>query len=126
MVSEQKAEYISPEAAAQLVGVSRFAVMRALKAERLLGFRDNRGRWQIERSEVERWGAARPAQKEREQPPAHVEAAVLAVKLSAAEARAEAAEAERDRWRAMAEADRAELRELARSLADRRRSWWPF
>lgn len=116
-----ESETLSPERAAQLAGCSRFAIMRALKAQRLQGFRDNRNRWQIERSEVERWAADRGASGEREQVAAHAETVVLEGRLLMAEARADAAERARD----VAEADRDHWRQMAGDLA-RRRRWWPW
>ena len=49
---------LSPEQAAQRVGLSRWTVSRALQAGRLRGVRDNRGRWRIEVEDLDAWLAA--------------------------------------------------------------------
>ena len=114
--------HITPEAAAQRAGCSRWTIVRALKAGALQGFRDNRGRWQVSAADLERWAGLHSLLTEQHsadaqpEPPADIRAA-----LAVAEAKAEAAERARDQ----AEADRDHWRRIAETLAARRR-WWPF
>lgn len=49
---------LSPEAAAQLAGVSRRTIMRALKAQEIKALRDNHGRWRIDAQSFENWADA--------------------------------------------------------------------
>lgn len=46
---------LSPAKAAQLAKVSRRTIMRAIDAQELRAFRDNRNRWQIGPEELEKW-----------------------------------------------------------------------
>jgi excisionase family DNA binding protein len=45
------------EQAAKHAGVSRWTVSRALQAGRLLGLRDNRGRWRVDLTALDAWAA---------------------------------------------------------------------
>ena len=49
---------LSPAQAAQWAKVSRRTIMRAIDAQELPAFRDNRNRWQIAPQELERWADA--------------------------------------------------------------------
>ncbi len=118
---------LSPEQAAQRVGLSRWTISRALQAGRLRGVRDNRGRWRIEVEDLDAWLAAQTptqvsttlsellaVQHTPDNEQAHqlltTEVAVLKARLEASEGRAaelerdrDEARSERDRWRQMAE-----------------------
>jgi excisionase family DNA binding protein len=48
---------LSLDQAAKRIGVSRWTVSRALQSGRLLGIRDNRGRWRIEPEPLDAWAA---------------------------------------------------------------------
>lgn len=104
--------------AAERASVSRWTVARALKAGRLRGFRDNRGRWRVDPEALETWAAEQgtvphmvQAVATPEQPGAAVqpfgpdlttELAVMRVRLEGAEARAAELERDRDHWRKLA------------------------
>lgn len=99
--------------------------MRAIKAQDLLANRDNRNQWRISPESLDRWRThtvRTPTDLHTLHTPDDAEIG-LREKLVAETARANvaeallaAAEADRDRWRAMAE-----------KLADRpRRGWWPW
>lgn len=60
-VSEQSAPHMSPAQAAKLTGVSRWAVLRAIKSLKLNAFRDNRGNWQISPNDLAEWCGAHVA-----------------------------------------------------------------
>jgi excisionase family DNA binding protein len=110
---------MSPAQAAQTLGVSRMTIIRAIKANELTAFRDNRNNWQIAPENLQAWANVH-AQISEQKPTviSHVqgEVDVLKERLSAVTARAEAAEADRDAWRSMAE-----------KLAENRRRWrWPW
>lgn len=132
---------MSPTQVAQATNTSRRTVMRAIEAQELPAFRDNRNHWKITPQSVEEWALAQSTpsehthhfttpdaqlahptptpdkgagdlEKERQaRRLAEVEAAELRGKLAATEA-------ERDR-----------LHGIVQSLtapSPRRRSWWPF
>jgi len=115
--------HMSPAQAAQAAGVSRWTVMRAIKSLELQATRDNRNQWKISPEALDRW-RSHTVRTEGDVHTPHtpgtasisVAEAELREKLAAAIARADAAEAERDRWQAMAE-----------KLAERPRwAWWPW
>lgn len=118
-VSAQVLPHLSPEQAAQAAGVSRWTILRAIKAGRLKAFRDNSGRWRIGQGDLQDWQAAQVPHSVRDGA-AHsaavaslaAEADLLRVKLLAAERARDAAEADRDAWRA-----------VAQDLAGKRRRW---
>ena len=101
--------------------------MRAIESHDLHAVRNNKNQWKIDPSDLDKWASAQCAPNDH----AHEEATTLptitpnenAVDLAVAKAqishlqeRLNAAEADRDRWQAMAE-----------KLADQpRRSWWPW
>jgi len=130
-MSAQGAAHMSPAQAAQAAGVSRWAVLRAIKSQRLKAIRDNRNNWRISPDDLAAWCAAQGAHTVRDsaaaQAPAHLYDAgdliELRENLARANARADAAERARDQ----AEADRDHWRAMAEKLADApRRRWWPF
>ena len=120
---------LSPREAARIAKVGKSTIMRAIEATQLEARRDNRNQWRIERSALDRWTMDRPG-PDRDSPTDRVKAdrdsplgrtgaewSTLADDLDKArltiaqmEARLEeraalvrAAEADRDRWRALAE-----------------------
>lgn len=134
-MSEKPETLLTATQAAQAAGVSRWAVHRAIKSMSLKAVRDNRNVWRIAPDDLAAWCTATAAQRLRAQGDAQAETAFLRDRLAAIEAerdglrenladanlraavaaaRAEAAEADRDHWRALAD-----------KLASRRR-WWPF
>ena len=130
-MSAQGASHMSPAQAAQAAGVSRWAVLRAIKAQRLKAIRDNRNNWLISSDDLAAWCAAQGAHTVRNGTPAPViaqgsdmaELIELRESLARANARADGAERARDQ----AESDRDHWRAMAERLADApRRRWWPF
>ncbi len=108
--------FLTPEQAARRAGVSRPTINRALKSLELAGRRDNQNRWQIAPDDLDAWSASRGREHavttEHVQSVAtqndqleHLRTELGAVReaLAAETARANAAEADRDRWQAMAE-----------------------
>lgn len=112
--------HMSPAQVAQAVGVSRWTVMRAIKSHDLKASRDNRNQWRISPEALADWqshNVRTPDDPHTTHTQRADEALVeLREKLAAAVARADAAEAERDRWQAMAE----------RLAVQPRRKWWPW
>lgn len=113
---------ISPTQAAQHVKVSRRTIMRAIESQDLQAFRDNRNHWKIALPALDAWADAQCAPTERAQSDLPTIPTMSdAIELAATKAenrqlmeRLSAAEADRDRWQAMAE-----------KLVNRR-SWWPW
>jgi len=62
---------ISPAQAAQVAGVSRRTVVRAINTQALRANRDNRNQWRIKPEDLEAWISAQPAQ---EAPSGHAQA----------------------------------------------------
>jgi len=110
---------MTPADAAQVVGVSRWSIMRAIKSQELQARRDNRNHWQIARSDLERWRASTVRTVEGAHPDDSTE---LRAKLAGETARADAAE----RAREQAEADRDRWQSVAEKLAERPRFQWPW
>lgn len=132
---------MSPTQVAQATNTSRRTVMRAIDAQELIAFRDNRNHWKITPQAVEQWAIAQCATSEQAHQlpilnahPAHpaptpdkgagaLEAEREARRLAevqAAELRGKliATEAERDRLHVI-------IQSLTATQAKRRR-WWPF
>lgn len=110
--------HMSPAQAAQVAGVSRWTIMRAIKAQELQAMRDNRNHWQIAPEALDRWMASTVRTPDAAHTPhSYQDSPETLAKLAAETARADAAEADRDAWRAMAE-----------KLADRPQQgdWWPW
>lgn len=110
--------HMSPEQAAQVAGTSRWTIMRAIKSHRLKAVRDNRNHWRISREDLDVWrlhtvrtsdGPHTSSIQEM------LEAERLRGEVKAERLLRDAAEADRDHWRAMAE-----------RLAERPRGWWPW
>ena len=111
--------HMTPAEAAQRAGVSRWAIMRAIKSHKLKAQRNNRNHWQIAEDDLVAWCA----HSVRTAHPAHVDDSdELRARLAGETARADAAERARDQ----AEADRDHWRAMAENLAARPRRWWPF
>ena len=118
---------ISPAEAAHIAKVSRRTIMRAIETHEIKAFRDNRNRWKIDVSDLDKWACAHWAPSGHAHPDTPTlptpEAAdfsvvkaendVLRERLDAALNRAITAETDRDHWRLMAE-----------NLAHRPRRWW--
>lgn len=111
--------HMSPAQAAQVAGVSRWTIMRAIKAQELLANRDNRNQWRISPEALDRWRAhivRTPPDLPTLPTSDAIELAAVKAENGQLRERLAAAEADRDRWRAMAD-----------KLADRpRRGWWPW
>lgn len=129
--------HLTPAQAAQAAGVSRWAIMRAIKSMKLRAIRDNRNFWSIAPDDLADWCTAQGVHTVRTGAdilPAHpsdiaelselrsslaasrAAAELLAVRLEAANSRADAAQADRDHWR-----------DLAGNLAARPRfRFWPW
>lgn len=102
---------MSPAQAAQMKGVSRRTIMRAIEAYELKAFRDNRNHWKIDPQELDMWADAQWA------PSGHVHPETptmpspdLTIPLACAEAERDALreqleqiKEDRDHWRRMAE-----------------------
>lgn len=123
-VRAQCASHMSPAQAAQVAGVSRWTIMRAIKAQELQATRDNRNLWRITPDALDMWRASTvrtPTDLHTSHTPEIV--AELRERLSAEMVRADSAERARDQ----AEADRDRWQAMAEKLADRpRRKWWPW
>lgn len=133
-MSEATENLLTATQAAQVAGVSRWAVHRAIKSMSLKAVRDNRNNWRIASDDLAAWCAATVAPQLRAQLSAQPDLpdarALFEVEARRAEAEARAAAAEAGeraaiRARDQAEADRDHWRAMAESLAARRR-WWPF
>jgi excisionase family DNA binding protein len=122
--------HMSPAQAAQVAGVSRWTIMRAIKSHELLANRDNRNQWKIAAEDLNRWRLHSVRTPEVLHTMHTSEAEItLREKLAAETTRAEVAEAllarERDAL-ASTEADRDRWQAVAEKLAARPRSWWPW
>lgn len=117
---------LTPQQAASHAKVSRGTIMNALKDGALLGFRDNRNRWQIDPENLTKWLSDRsvivsvkPNIPDTEAPPRPdenaIRIAVLETELKARDQRIEDLERDRDSWKGQAQ-----------DLARRPRRWWPF
>lgn len=108
---------MSPAQAAQLKGVSRRTIMRAIESYELQAFRDNRNHWKIDPQALDKWADAQWAPTRH----AHPEMPTLptpdmAISLARIEAERDAlrehldqVKEDRDHWRKMAERQQALL-----------------
>lgn len=123
--------HMTPAQAAQAVGVSRWAIMRAVKSHKLKAHRDNKNHWKISRDDLDEW-RAHSAHTEQQQLAAHPDELIeLREKIASVTARAEVAEALLEKERETTDelrADRKHWRELAEKLTDKpsHRNWWPW
>jgi len=132
---------MSPTQVAQATNTSRRTVMRAIEAQELQAFRDNRNHWKITAQAVERWALAQCAPSGHAQPlptpeppSAHFlptsdeeEGVLEAERLARRLAEVEAAEL-RGKL-AATEAERDRLHGIIQNLTapqPKRRNWWPF
>ena len=101
---------ISPAQAAEIIGVSRRTIMRAIETHDLQAFRDNKNHWKIEMKALNQWKRTEHARSEH----AHSEASAIslqdmAIALGRAEAERDAlreqleqTKEDRDHWRGLA------------------------
>lgn len=123
---------MSPAQAAQVAGVSRWTIMRAIKSQDLQAFRDNKNQWRIESDDLHVWLSAHPAQgahtvqEDVDTHPMHTTAHPEPVSQDILELVRVKAELEAEKTlRATIEADRDHWRDLAQKLAtSRTRKWW--
>jgi excisionase family DNA binding protein len=111
--------HLSPAQAAQVAGVSRWTIMRAIKDHILLAKRDNRNHWSINPDDLDRWRlstvrtveAAHHLHTPNDTSEALMKVASLEAENGQLRERLLEAQADRDAWREMAQ---------------KRRSWWPW
>lgn len=135
---------MSPAQVAQTTNTSRRTVMRAIEAQELPAFRDNRNHWKITPQAVEQWAPAQyapseqtPTLNENEHPSAHRSPTVAyaADELSTEREARRVAEIEAAQLRGKliaTEAERDRLYEIVQNLTEAqnksvkatRRSWW--
>jgi len=123
---------MSPAKAAQVADVSRWTIMRAIKSSDLQAFRDNKNQWRIKTDDLNAWLSAHHAQcahtvqKEADAHLAHTHAHPDPIAQDTLELVRVKVELEAERTlRATIEADRDRWRELAQKLAESRpRKWW--
>ena len=146
---------LSPREAARIANVGKSTIMRAIEATQLEARRDNRNQWRIERSALDRWTMDRLG-SDRDSPTDRVKAdrdsplgrtgadwstladdldtarltiAQMEARLEERAALVQAAEADRDRWRALAEklTNRSAVPPADPPAPLPRRSWrWPW
>ena len=144
---------LSPREAARIANVGKSTIMRAIEATQLEARRDNRNQWRIERSALDRWTMDRPGpdrdsptdrvKTDRDSPlgrtradwstlvdeldTARLTIAQMEARLEERAALVRAAEADRDRWRALAEklTDRPAAPPADLPTTSPRR-WWPW
>lgn len=144
---------LSPREAARIANVGKSTIMRAIEATQLEARRDNRNQWRIERSALDRWTMDRPGpdrdsptdrvKTDRDSPlgrtradwstlvdeldTARLTIAQMEARLEERTALVRAAEADRDRWRALAEKliDRPTAPPADLPVPSPRR-WWPW
>ena len=110
--------HLSPAQAADRAGVSRWTVMRAVKAGRIEGHRDNRNHWQLDPDAVDAWAAAHcvhsvPAHTPHTPDAQAIELAEMRVETRHLRERLDEMKVERDEW--MREALRPWWKRLGRS-----------
>jgi excisionase family DNA binding protein len=105
--------HMSPAQAAQVCGVSRWTIIRAIKNNSLNAIRDNKNNWKISKDSLDLWWSAHSAHTVHEPMTAHDESpteaivelkqmlAVEVARTAAAERARDQAEADRDQWREM-------------------------
>lgn len=111
--------HLSPAQAAQVAGVSRWTIMRAIKDQSLLAKRDNRNHWNIDPDDLDRWRAS-TVRTVKVAHPSHTQNDTLETLMKVASLNAEndqlrerllEVQADRDAWRKMAQ---------------KRHIWWPW
>lgn len=149
----QNRSALSPREAARIANVGKSTIMRAIEATQLEARRDNRNQWRIERSALDRWTMDRTGpdrdsptdrvKTDRDSPlgrtradwstlvdeldTARLTIAQMEARLEERTALVRAAEADRDRWRALAEklTDRPASPPTDLPAPSPRR-WWPW
>lgn len=110
---------ISPTQAAKAAKVSRWRIIKAITSQELQAIRDNRNNWQIAQEAFDDWHRRHCSdsvgRETNDNNSATADTARLQRQLAAETARADAAEADRDRWHSMAE-----------QLAKKPRFSWPW
>ena len=119
--------HMSPAQAAQVAGVSRWTIMRAIKVQELQAIRDNRNHWQIAPDALDRWRTSTVRTPDAAH--THQDSPETLAKLAAETARADGAEALLSREREALDemrADRDAWKQQATALltAPPRRRWW--
>ena len=121
---------ISPAQAAEIIGVSRRTIMRAIETHDLQAFRDNKNHWKIEMKALNQWKSTEHARSGH----AHSEASAIslqgmAIALGRAEAERDALrehleqiKEDRDHWRTLAEKQQEQLKSKARAS----KWFWPL
>lgn len=128
---------LTPHQAAARAKVSRGTIMNALKDGALIGFRDNRNRWQIKLDDLSKWlsnrtdnASSRGDSSDTYKPPAIDEnalrIAVLEAEIKGKDQRIFDLERDRDDWKAQAqELARRDISNVPLTAPPRRR-WWQF
>lgn len=113
---------ISPAQAAHIAKVSRRTIMRAIEAQELQAFRDNRNHWKIDPAALEKWASPQLS------PSRHAHSEILTLPTSdTVEIERLKGQIETERQlRHAAETDRDHWRDIAQKLADQPRGWWPW
>ena len=132
--------HMTPAQAAERAGVSRWTIMRAIKAHDLKASRNNRNRWIIAETALDAWRShslhsvraqedapelAQQSTRSEEHVRDREELAGLRVEGRMLREAVEAAERDREVWRGEAEAWKRQAQDLTGELA-RRRRWWPW
>lgn len=131
---------MSPTQASQATGTSRRTIMRAIEAQELVAFRDNRNHWKITPQALKDWAVAHCAPTGQPPTPAQAEQAdaypmptsATMTELQAEREARRQAEVEAGELRgrlAVTEAERDRLHGLVERLTApqaKRRKWWPF
>lgn len=118
---------LTPQQAAIRAKFSRGTIMNALKDGSLVGYRDNRNRWQIKPEDLSKWLSERSdnatvkndniaTSKQPAVDESALRIAVLEAEVKGKDQRISDLERDRDSWKEQAQ-------ELARQ---RLRRWWPF
>jgi len=139
-MTQQQLSAMSPAQAAAAAGTSRWSIMRAINAGDLTASRDNRNVWRITPETLAAWlsrhsahcaaaaapvdPAAAPAALAHPDDTSRAEVEALRISLAVATTRAEAAEADRDAWRAHAERLASRAAEPVQTLQPAKRRRW--
>jgi len=107
--------HLSPAQAAQLTGVSRWTIMRAIKNQDLLAKRNNQNHWCIDPDDLNRWR------------PSTVRTVDAAHTVHTPEMLAHIASLEAENSQLRERLLEVQVdREAWREMAQRRRGWWPW
>lgn len=129
---------LTPQQAADHAKVSRGTIMNALKCGSLVGFRDNRNRWQIKSDDLSKWLSVRADNATdrsgrsdtyiiRPNDENTLRIALLEAEIKGKDQRIFDLERDRDDWKAQAqELARHDISNASVIAQPRRRRWWPF